>query len=474
MCTDHGKPEPTAAQQRALRNVRQLLERNQGQSGVIGFEAETAAIASVGIVGAGLMGVSIAAAHLRRDLPVVVFDLDPAAVASAPRRVAEQLSAYDPRQSPAPENSQPPLTIADSLQAVAACDLVVESIIESFPAKSALLVQIEPLLAEAAILVSNTSTIPIGRLGAVLTRPERFCGFHFCHPVPQRPLVEVVRGPKTSDQTVARLLAHARRIGRTAIVVRDGPGFVVNRLLFPLVTEALELLLEGVSIQSIEEATAEFGWSKGPLRLLDEIGLDIALQGGMVLSESFPERIAASPLMVAMVKQGLLGRKSGAGFFVYPDQPQAAADDTLQQPNPAAQAIIDRVALQWPRPAEKHTAQTILMRLLLPMVLEASRIIAENKVQDPRDIDLAAIFGLGFPEVRGGLLWWADTYGPTRLLNMLRGLERLGARMQPTPLLREMARRDVRFYQLASGAPLVSGQQDSRRPESSSNCSPSL
>ena len=188
-----------------------------------------------------------------------------------------------------------------------------------------------------------------------------------------------------------------------------------------------------------------------------EIGLDIALQGGMVLSESFPERIAASPLMVAMVKQGLLGRKSGAGFFVYPDQQHAAADDTLEQPNPAAQAIIDRVALQWGRPAEKHTTQTILMRLLLPMVLEASRIIAENKVQDPRDIDLAAIFGLGFPEVRGGLLWWADTYGPTRLLNMLRGLERLGARAQPTPLLREMARRDVRFYQLAGSTLLSPG-----------------
>jgi len=474
VCTDHGKPEPTAAQQRALQNVRQLLERNRSQSSVSGYAGETGTIASVGIVGAGLMGVSIAAAHLRHGLPVVVFDHDPAAMASAPRRVAEQLSAYDPRQSPAPENRQPPLTIADSLQAVAACDLVVESIIESFSAKSALLEQIEPVLSEDAILVSNTSTIPIGRLGAVLRRPERFCGFHFCHPVPQRSLVELVRGPKTSDHTVARLFAHAKRIGRTAIVVRDGPGFVVNRLLFPLVTEALELLLEGVSIQSIEEATAEFGWSKGPLRLLDEIGLDIALQGGMVLSESFPERIAASPLMVAMVKQGLLGRKSGAGFFLYGGPQQTAADDALRQPNPAAQAIIDRVASQWGRAAEKHTAQTILMRLLLPMVLEASRIIAENKVQDPRDIDLAAIFGLGFPEVRGGLLWWADTYGPTRLLNMLRGLERLGARAQPTPLLREMARRDIRFYQLASGAPLVSGQQDSRRPESSSGCSPSL
>ncbi len=415
------------------------------------------------------MGSSIAAAHLRHAVPVVVYDLDPQVLDSAVQRIAEQIAAYVPQPSPLPEGWQSQLTISDNLQAAAACDLVIECILESFPAKSALLVQLESLLGQQAVLVSNTSTIPIGRLGAALTRPERFCGFHFCHPVPQRPLVEIVRGPKTSAHTIARLLAHARRIGRIAIVVQDGPGFVVNRLLFPLASEALDLLLEGASIEAIEQATAEFGWAKGPLRLLDEIGLDIVLQGGVVLSESFPERIAASPLLVAMVKQGLLGRKSGAGFFVYSSPKQPASADALRQPNPAAQAIIDRVASQWARPAEKHTPQTILMRLLLPMVLEASRIIEENKVQDPRDIDLAAIFGLGFPELQGGLLWWADTFGPTRLLNMLRSLEHLGARAQPTPLLREMARRDVRFYQLTGGA-----MPRRRRQDSADDCSGSL
>ena len=188
---------------------------------------------------------------------------------------------------------------------------------ETLPAKLQLYAQLQRHLGPQTILASNTSTIPLQRLGRGLADASRFCGLHFCHPVQQRPLVEIVCGPQTSDATIAAAVAHARRIDRMPMVVQDGPGFVVNRLLFPYLNEALELLREGVPAESIERAAAEFGMTIGPLRLMDEIGLDTTLQAAWVLGAAFPERVVSSPLLVSLVKAGRLGQKTGAGFFSY-------------------------------------------------------------------------------------------------------------------------------------------------------------
>jgi 3-hydroxyacyl-CoA dehydrogenase/enoyl-CoA hydratase/3-hydroxybutyryl-CoA epimerase/3-hydroxyacyl-CoA dehydrogenase/enoyl-CoA hydratase/3-hydroxybutyryl-CoA epimerase/enoyl-CoA isomerase len=247
------------------------------------------------------------------------------------------------------------------------------------------------------------------------------------------------------------------------IVVQDGPGFLINRMLLPYLGEALELLLEGVSLGSLEEAAATFGMAKGPLRLADEIGLDTVLHGGWVLAEAFPERITASPLLVAMVKAGRLGYKSGAGFFSYPSPDQLSGPE-VQAAGPeakTAEQIVAEIVHQWARPPQRHTTHSITARLLLPMVLEATRVLQENKVRDPRDVDLAAIFGLGFPASRGGPLWWADTLGPSRILEMLRPLQPLGPRTQPTAMLRDMARSHGHFYQTISRTPPVHPGLDS-------------
>ena len=188
---------------------------------------------------------------------------------------------------------------------------------ETVSAKHAVYAAIEPHVQAHTILASNTSTIPIQRLAATLARADRFLGLHFFHPVRRRPLVEIVRGPKTSDASITTAAAFAKGIAKTPIVVDDGPGFLVNRLLVPYLTEALELLLDGASIDDVEHAATEFGMAMGPLRLVDEIGIDTVFQGGRVLWEAFPDRVVASPLLVSMLKAGRLGTKSGAGFFLY-------------------------------------------------------------------------------------------------------------------------------------------------------------
>ena len=193
--------------------------------------------------------------------------------------------------------------------------------------------------------------------------------------------------------------------------------------------------------------------AKGPFRLMDEIGLDTTLQAGWSMAAAFPDRIPISPLLVALIKLGRLGQKTGAGFFAYADPASTAEpkgtvpfspreNQDSPRPDPATIQIVAR----WVKTAHQLSAEDIVLRLLLPMVLEATRIMEEGEVRDPRDIDLSVIFGLGFPSRRGGLLWWADTVKPASVVEMLRPLESIGPRWQPTPLLLELAAQGRLFY----------------------------
>lgn len=398
--------------------------------------AEAPPVGRLGIAGAGMMGTAIAGAGLRRGLSVALWDADPEAMQSARGRILEQLRG-DVADADAQRALESQVTLADRA-AFPGCGLVIESVVETLEAKRQLYRQLESALEPGALLASNTSTIPIGQLAAGLADPSRFCGVHFFHPVRRRPLVEIVRGPATSQATVSRAAGLAKRMGKLPIVVADGPGFLVNRLLLPYLNEALDLLLEGAEIETIEAAATRFGMALGPLHLLDEIGLDTAFRAGMVLFHAFGERISASPLLVSMVKQGRLGRKTGAGFFRYDSTPDARE----LGPDPHALALVR----QWARRPTLPPRETITARLFLPMLLEATRVLEEGKVANPRDVDLAVILGLGFPAARGGLLYWADRMGLRQVLARLRSLESLGARAQPTPMLLRMARAGGRFY----------------------------
>jgi 3-hydroxyacyl-CoA dehydrogenase/enoyl-CoA hydratase/3-hydroxybutyryl-CoA epimerase/3-hydroxyacyl-CoA dehydrogenase/enoyl-CoA hydratase/3-hydroxybutyryl-CoA epimerase/enoyl-CoA isomerase len=218
--------------------------------------------------------------------------------------------------------------------------------------------------------------------------------------------VEIIRGPQTTDATIATLVAHVKSAGRLPIVVSDGPGFLVNRLLLPYMNEALELLREGTPVEVIERAAVEFGMATGPLHLLDQIGLDTSLRGGLVLFQAFSDRIAGSPLLVAMVKAGRLGCKTGGGFF-------SGVSDATAIDQPLAPAAAEILA-PWMDRQHPSAAEMVTGRLFLTMLLEATRILEEGRVRNPRDIDLGVLFGLGFPAERGGLLRWAP--GPGRRL----------------------------------------------------------
>lgn len=392
------------------------------------------AIGSTAIVGMGMMGTAIAAVHVKHGLPVVVADMDDRLLASAPERIVAELAGQSgPAQGTWPDAVARLVRPAAEEAAIARCDLVLESIVETLSAKQQLYGRLEPQLPATTVLATNTSTIPIERLAAKLREPGRFCGLHFFHPVRVKPLVEVVRGPQTSSHTVTAMSAYARRIGKIPIVVADGPGFLVNRLLMFYLNEALELLLDGATVSQIDQAAVDFGMGMGPIRFLDEIGLDTALLSGMVLRDAFPERIPASPLLIQMIKAGRLGRKSRAGFFSYAD---ARGLNEPGQPDPATSPILAR----WARPPQRFSAAAIVARLLLPMILEATRILEEKRVSDGREIDVGMLFGVGFPQSRGGLLYWADTLGAEQVVQLLKPLESLGERFRSTPLLLDMAR----------------------------------
>ena len=425
---------------RALINVFFLTDRNKKDTGIDGDAVKSRDVKRVGVLGAGIMGQGIVAANVRRSLPVTLTDASPEALAAGVQGVLKEVS-YN-KQTKAPDVDRavelaPLINGTSSYEEFAGCDLVIEAVVENAEIKKQVFAQLESLLADDAILASNTSTIPITTLAADLKHPERFCGIHFFNPVRQMPLVEVIRGEKTSDETVATAVAYAKRLGKSPIVVQDGPGFLVNRLLLPYMNEAAEMILDGAGIKQIERAAKNFGMPMGPITLYDVVGIDTAVYAGRVMVEAFPDRIVPSTLLETLVDAGRLGQKSGAGFFSYRGKKKGRG-----QSDPALDELIAPLL----REKIELTEKQITARLFLPMVLEATRILEEKLVRDARDVDLGLIFGTGFPPFRGGLLAWADSLGAAAIIEHLKPLESLGERMQPTEMLIEMAADGTKFY----------------------------
>jgi 3-hydroxyacyl-CoA dehydrogenase/enoyl-CoA hydratase/3-hydroxybutyryl-CoA epimerase/enoyl-CoA isomerase len=268
-----------------------------------------------------------------------------------------------------------------------------------------------------------------------LTRPEQFAGLHFFNPVDRMALVEVIRGEKTSDETVVTLVALAKAIGKTPIVVRDCPGFLVNRILFPYINESLVLLQEGASPREVDRAAVEFGMPMGPITLNDLVGLDTSLYAGQVFNTAFADRAAATRIFDELVAGGRLGQKSGAGFYSY-SKGSRGLDD------PALEPILQRC-----RTANRSpSAEEMTDRLFLPMLTEASRVLSEGIVREPGDVDMSLILGIGFPPFRGGLLRWADEQGLPALLNKLAAYQSLGPRFHPTEQMKQLAAAGKGFY----------------------------
>lgn len=422
---------------RSLLNVFFLMDRNKKGAG---SDKDDAKASSLGVIGAGTMGQGIAAVGLRRGLDVNISDNRSEALATGEQAVLKE-AAFD-RETKGPNLDKvleltPHLDTTINVSDLSCCDLVVEAIIEDAGIKQKLFQAIEPTAGDNTILCSNTSTIPITTLAEGLKHPERFCGLHFFNPVRKMPLVEVIRGQKTSDATIDRAAAFARQLGKSPVVVGDGPGFLVNRLLLPYMNEAAVLLGEGVSIKAIDGKSKSFGMPMGPIELHDVVGLDVCLHAGKVLQEAFSDRVVPTPVVDKLVAAGRLGQKNGKGFF---DWNKDKKGRWKKSPSTEADAIIAELA----QPAD--TKYDLTDRLLLPMLVEATRAVEEGIVDDVRDVDLSLIMGIGFPPFLGGLFHWADTIGAATIVDKLEALAPLGKRYEPTKMLIKLAKSDGKFY----------------------------
>lgn len=415
-----------------------MTQKLQKDPGVGDATVTPRTVERVGVLGAGLMGAGIAGAHIRRGVPALMLDSDAKALEKGVAAIAKVMQTRIDIGRMKPEEmlrSMSLLNTTGNLPLLADRDVVIEAVVENEGVKTQLYRDLQPILKKDAILASNTSTISITRMAKATDRPERFAGMHFFNPVDRMPLVEVIRGEKTSDETVVTLVALAKRIGKSPIVVRDCPGFLVNRILFPYINESLVLLEEGAEPRAIDKAAVAFGMPMGPITLNDLVGLDTSLYAGRVVNEAFADRAKSSRILDELVAAGRLGHKSGAGFYSYAKGSRGVDD-------PALAGFLDKV-----RTSKRTIGQEeITDRLFLPMLTEASRVLAEGIVRQPSDVDMGLILGIAFPAFRGGLLRWADTLGLPKVVEKLQAYEKLGPRFQPTEEIRKLAAAGKGFY----------------------------
>lgn len=308
--------------------------------------------------------------------------------------------------------------------------IVIEAASEKLEIKKVIFHDIDGKIDDTDILATNTSALSISTLAAETKHPQRVIGLHFFNPVSRMKLIEVVIGKQTAEETKERALAFARQIGKLPVIVQDRPGFLVNRVLFPYLLDAAELFERGVAAEQIELALLEWGMPMGPLRLIDEIGIDITIDIAVTLEKAFGERARTPALLQKMRAANILGRKTGTGFYKY--------EGKQQSPNESME--------KWRGSNEppEMSSNDLALRLVYLMVNEAARCLEEGVVAAPEDADYGMILGTGFAPLRGGPLRFADHFG---IAEMVRAGERHGGKFEPCNLLREHARNGTRFYE---------------------------
>lgn len=392
--------------------------------GFLPATAKARDVKSVGVLGSGLMGAGIATAHARRGVPAVMVDVGQDRLADGLKRACQVIEGRIKIGRATPQDMQEMLTrlsTSTSRAVFSDADVVVEAITENEALKKQAYGELKSLLRDDAILCSNTSTISITRMAEAAPHPERFVGMHFFYPVDRMELVEVIRGAKTDDDTVATIVALAKRIGKTPIVMQDCPGFLVNRVLLPYMNEAVLLLQEGASMDDIDKAATKFGMPMGPITLSDLVGLDTAYYAGQVVSAAYSDRAKPTPILGELVKAGRLGNKSGSGFRKLNKKGKPEAD-------PDFAPFLEKHRTD----NRQFSLDELTDRLFLPMLLEATRVLEEGIVAAPHHVDMGLILGIGFPPFRGGILHWCDTEGASAIADRLGKYASLGKRFEPT------------------------------------------
>jgi 3-hydroxyacyl-CoA dehydrogenase/enoyl-CoA hydratase/3-hydroxybutyryl-CoA epimerase len=383
------------------------------------------------VVGAGVMGAGIAELFAYQAIPVHVVDVDKERVRSGVRRASGLLSKAALRSGWSEDELRTRtacLVGATDYSGFEIVDFVVEAVSENMEIKRKVFAVIEDHVAATTVVATNTSALSVSELQRQAKRPERVCGLHYFNPPHRMPLVEVVRGTGTSDDALATAFALAARQGKSPVVVSDSPGFVVNRILAAYLTEAGHLLQHGMSIESVDRLMSRFGMPVGPMRLLDEIGLDVVAEVSRTMEDAFGQRFEVAPIMKVILSTGLTGRKGGRGLYVYKGKKVRGMNSDI------ATMLADGTTGPPPAPQEAEE------RMVFSMVNEATRALDDGVVDSPKSIDVAMIMGAGFPPFRGGLLRYADQLGLDRIAARLRYYGTEFPRLSPAPSLLERRR----------------------------------
>ncbi|MCP5092625.1 MAG: fatty acid oxidation complex subunit alpha FadB [Gammaproteobacteria bacterium] len=409
---------------------------------------KAAKVERAAVLGAGIMGGGIAYQSALKGTPIIMKDIAQAGIdlglAEASKLLSKQVERG--RMSPAEMagvlNKITPALSYDGFDDV---DVIVEAVVENPKVKHAVLAETEAQIRDDAILASNTSTISITHLAEPLKRPENFCGMHFFNPVHRMPLVEVIRGEKTSEEAVAKTVGYALAMGKKPVVVNDCPGFLVNRILLPYFGAFMGLVRRGVDFIQIDRAMERFGWPMGPAYLSDVVGIDTGVHAGAVMAEGFPDRMKHDfkTCHDVMFENERFGQKNGRGYYAY---------ETDKKGRPKKMVDESVAALLAPVIEGNETIndEEIVDSMMIAMCLEAVRCLEDGIAASATDIDLSLIYGIGFPLFRGGVLHYIDDYGIDKFVaradEIAEAAGPLRAMYQPTEKLREMAANGDAFF----------------------------
>ncbi|WP_018623611.1 fatty acid oxidation complex subunit alpha FadB [Kangiella aquimarina] len=419
----------------------QVLKKKAKQAS----KAKNVDVKAATVLGAGIMGGGIAYQSASRGVPAIMKDIRQEALEQGMNEAIQlfgkgvkygKISTEKMAQGIA--SIKPTL----SYDEIKHTNIVVEAVVENPKVKEAVLKEVEEMMPEDAIICSNTSTISIDRLAGALKRPEKFCGMHFFNPVHKMPLVEVIRGKDTSEETIASVVAYASAMGKSPVVVNDCPGFFVNRVLFPYFGGFTKLLRDGADFQQVDKIMSKkFGWPMGPAYLLDVVGMDTGKHAAEVMAEGFPDRMSKEEkdAIDVMFEHDRYGQKNGKGFYVYGTDKKGKP---TKEADPKAYEILKEVCAE----TKDFSDEEIIARTMLPMIIETIRCLEEGIIASPAEGDMALIYGLGFPPFRGGVFKYVDDNGMKNIVDLANKYKHLGKAYEPTDGMLAMAKDNKTFY----------------------------
>lgn len=421
-----------------LRQIFFATTEMKKETGADGVKPDT--VKRVGVLGGGLMGGGIAyVTAAKAGIPARIKDISEDGIRHALHYSYERLDKkVKRRHMRRAELEKTMLMLSGSLDysGFERTDVVIEAVFEDLNLKQKMVADVEEHAAESTIFATNTSSLPITQIAATAKRPEQVIGLHYFSPVDKMPLAEIITHPGTSDKTIATTVSLAKKQGKTPIVVKDGAGFYVNRILAPYMNEAARLLLAGEPIEHLDKTLVKFGFPVGPITLLDEVGIDVAAKVAPVLVKELGDRFEAPEAFEKLIDDDRKGKKNQKGFYQYGKSVKGKPVDT------SVYSLLDI------DPNQNKSADEIIDICLLPMLNEAAYCLQEEIIRSPRDGDIGAIFGIGFPPFLGGPFRYMDSQGLGNIVNKLEKLagER-GERYTPAPLLKQMVENGWSFYQ---------------------------